>query len=179
MGYAVVGYFDKNTDNRIKMLWDGMAKEGVDDYLIKSENNPHIKFAMYEDFNLDEAKIICEDIAKNFKTIPVQFKTYSFYPNKKPFISIDVAVSSEILDLQREIRNRCDRYAKLYNFDFFDQGIWKPDCQLTIEFEQKKLSDAIQYLSNTELPFNGEIDRIGIIEFYPAKQLVSYQLAST
>ena len=115
MGYAIVGYFDENADKRIKTLWEGMAKAGVNDYLIKSENNPHIKFAMYEDLNLDEAKPLLENIAGKTKAIPVQFKTYSFYPNEKPFISIDVAVSSEILNLQKEIRNSCDRHAKLFH----------------------------------------------------------------
>jgi hypothetical protein len=176
MGYAIAGYFDKDADNRIKALWEGMARSGVDDYLINSENNPHIKFVMYEQLDLDKAKIMLAELAESLKAIPVQFKTYSFYPNKKPFLCIDIAVSFEILDLQRKIRSSCDIYAKQYNINFFEQGIWKPDCQLTIEFEREKLTNAMQYLSNTELPFEGEINRIGIIEFHPARQLISYDL---
>lgn len=178
MGYAIVGYFDKKSDERIKNLWGGMAEIGVDNYLINSDNNPHFKFIMYEDLDVKNAKILLEQIAEKQIKIPIQFKSYSFYPNNKPFINIDIAVKKEILELQKTIRNQCDRYAKPFDVDFFDSGIWKPDCQLTIEFDKQKLSKGIEYLANTQLPFNGNISRLGIIEFHPAKQIVTYELNS-
>lgn len=178
MGYAIVGYFDKKSDERIKNLWGGMAKIGVDNYLINSNNNPHFKFMMYEDLDLINAENSLEQIAEKQIELPIQFKSYSFYPNNKPFINIDIAVTEEILELQKTIRNQCDRYAKPFDVDFFDSGIWKPDCQLTIEFEKQKLSKGIEYLANTQLPFKGNICRLGIIEFHPAKQIVAYELDS-
>lgn len=36
-----------------------------------------------------------------------------------------------------------------------------------------KLYTAISYLSETVLPFNGQLEKIGVIEYYPAKQLFS------
>lgn len=176
MPYAVVGYYDKHTDERIGLLWKDMADIGVDNYLIHSDNNPHFKFVMYEDLNINKAEQILFSITKTIEKIPIQFKTYSFYPNEKPFICIDIAVNHAILDLQAKIRNECDQYAKLYDNNYFDQGIWKPDCQLTIGFEKENLKKAIDFLSNTALPINGVIERIGIIEFHPAKQLFSYKL---
>ena len=54
MGYAIVGYFDKETDEVIRELWKFLMMNGIDDYLYNSKNNPHIKFIMYENF--DEAQ---------------------------------------------------------------------------------------------------------------------------
>lgn len=176
MGYAIVGYFDEMSDTRIRVLWNGMADIGVDDYLINSKNNPHFKFAVYEYLDVDKVKMLVSDIAKSYVKIPVQFKSYSFYPGNQFFVNIDIAVSFEILDLQKRIRTECDINAKMYNVDYFNTGIWKPDCQLTIEFDKGKLPVAIEYLSNTYLPFNGMINRLGIIEFYPAIPLASYEL---
>lgn len=176
MSFAIVGYFDKKSHEKIKSLWGDMEKIGVDHYLVQSENNPHIKFAMYEDMDVKEIEQLLISIAKMNEKIGVQFKTYSFYPNEKPFVCIDVAVSQAILNLQTEIRSKCDLYAKVFPIDFFEQGIWKPDCQLTIEFEKEKLLKAVDFLSNTKLPFNGMIEKIGVIEFHPAKQLFSYEL---
>ncbi len=176
MPYAIAGYFDKYTDEKIKLLWTGLADIGVDDYLINSKNNPHVKFAMYEDIDVKKAEQAIATITKSKGKIPIQFKTYSFYPNEKPFLCIDLAVSHLILDLQADIRNSFDKLAKLYNINFFDQGIWKPDCQLTIEFEKGKLNKAIEFLSEKKLPIDGTIERIGLIEFHPAKQLFSYEL---
>jgi len=61
MGYAIVGYFDKETDEVIRELWKILMINGIGDYLYNSENNPHIKFIMYE--NLDETQGI--DTIKN------------------------------------------------------------------------------------------------------------------
>ncbi len=171
-----MGYFDKYTDEKIRLLWTGMAEIGVDNYLINTEKNPHFKFTMYEDLNVNEAEKAISSIAKIMEKIPIQFKTYSFYPNEKPFICIDMAVTHSILDLQADIRGRCDQFGKLYDINYFDQGIWKPDCQLTIGFGKEKLKKSVEFLSNTELPIDGIIERIGVIEFHPAKQLSSYEL---
>ena len=177
MPYAIVGYFDKYSDDKIRSLWKGMEETGIDDYLIHSNNNPHFKFAMYEDLNITKAEQELRSITSTTRKLPIQFKSYSFYPNEKPFLCIDIAVYPAILELQAQIRSNCDPHARLFNINYFDQGIWKPDCQLTIEFEKEKLVKAIDFLSNTVLPFSGMLDRIGIIEFHPAKQLFSYELA--
>lgn len=177
MGFAVVAYFDKDIDEKIRLLWSGMGKIGVDDYLIRSENNPHFKFVMYEDLKIDKAEQALCSISKNFKKIPIQLKTYSFYPNENPFVCIDIAVTHFILNLQTEIRNQCDQFGKLLDNNYFDQGFWKPDCQLTIGFEKEKLKNAIDFLSETKLPINGFIDRIGLLEFHPARQIFSTELS--
>ncbi len=176
MGYAIVGYFDNKSDVIVRELWKGMAEIGVDDYLYKSENNPHFKFIIYEQLDLDRVKTILESLAKNQEKIPIQFKSYSFYPNDMPFINIDIAVSTEILNLHQKIRKKVDLYSKTYGVDYFDNGIWKPDCQLTKEIPKEKLETAIKYLADRALPFSGQINRLGIIEFHPAKQIVSYEL---
>jgi len=120
MGYAIVGYFDKETDEKIRTLWKDLMISGVDDYLYHSENNPHIKFAMYEDFEEVQGIEVIKKIAQSTTSIDVIFKSYSFYPNEQPFINIDMAVSMELLGLQTEIREICDKYAKLFPIDFFE-----------------------------------------------------------
>jgi hypothetical protein len=178
MGFAIVGYFDKSTDAIIKSLWQGMADSEVCSYLINSENNPHIKFAMYNALDIKSVKNNLKLLSERIKKIKIHFKTYSFYPNDLPFICIDIAVSLPILELHTEIQNIYDESDKKEINHFFEQGIWKPDCQLTISLEKSKLIKAINYLSETKLPLNGFLERIGLIEFHPAKQLFSYNLLS-
>ena len=126
--------------------------------------------------DIDKIKEVLFSLSKTISKFPIHFKTYNFYPNEKPFISIDMAAAKQILDLQTKIRSECDRYGELFGFDVFNEGIWKPDCQLTIEISKEKLLKAIAILLDTELPFNGTLERIGVIEFHPAKQLFSFDL---
>jgi len=176
MGYAIVGYFDKETDENIRGLWKDLMIKDVDDYLYNSKNNPHIKFVMYE--NLEETQVIdiIRDIAQRTKSIDIVFKSYSFYPNEQPFLNIDMAVGMELLRLQSEIREKCDTFSKLLPVDFFDMGIWKPDCQLTREIDESKLIEAVNCLYESKLPIKGKLEKIGLIKFHPAEQIVNFDL---
>jgi len=176
MGFSIVGYFDNNSERRIKKLWQGMADIEVCNYLINSNNNPHIKFAIFNEIDknntIENINLLCKKINK----IKIHFKTYSFYPNDHPFICIDIAVSLPILNLHTEIQKITIENSQNDSREYFEQVIWKPDCQLTIPFEKVKLIKAIDYLSNTELPFDGILEKIGIIEYHPVKQLFSNNL---
>lgn len=177
MGYAVVGYFDKATDEWIRRIWKELMVNDIDDYLYNSENNPHIKFAMYD--NLKEIDIInaIEDISQTREQIDIIFKSYSFYPNDQPFFNIDMATSMPLLELQAEIRRTCDRSSTLLPIDFFDEGTWKPDCQLTREVDKKYLSNTAKCLYEKKLPIKGKLESIGLIKFHPAKQIIHFNLS--
>ncbi len=176
MGYAIVGYFDKETDEKIRGLWKDLMFKDIDDYLYHSENNPHIKFTMYEALDEEQIINIIRNIAEQTKSIDIVFKSYSFYPNEQPFFNIDMAVGMELLRLQSDIREKCDKFSKLLPIDFFDIGIWKPDCQLTREIDESKLIGAVNCLYETKLPIKGKLERIGLIKFHPAKQIANFDL---
>jgi hypothetical protein len=176
MGYAIVGYFDKTSDEKIRALWKVLADMGVDDYLINSENNPHIKFAMFNSINLLQAQNELLLLSKRLEKIKIHFKKYGMYPSDKPFITIDIADNNEILKLHMEIQNIFNQICETDGRGYFDIGIWKPDCQLTVSFDKIKLATAMDYLVDTSMPFNGKLERIGLIEYHPAKQLFTYPL---
>ena len=177
MGYAIVGYFDFISDKRIKELWKGLADIGVDDYLINSANNPHIKFAMFDSLELDSTQKELDLLSRRIQKININFKKYGIYPNDNPFITIDIADNVEIIKLHEQIQKIFNEPGNGNNKGYFVPGIWSSDCQLTVSFDKAKLATAISYLSETTLPFSGQLERIGVIEFYPAKQLISYELS--
>ena len=176
MAYAIVGYFDSISDEKIKELWRGLADIGVDDYLINSSNNPHIKFAMFESLDIETAQKELHLLSEKIRKINIHFKKYGIYPNDNPFITIDIAENIEIIKLHKEIQKIFDKFVNNHSEKYFVPGVWKPDCQLTASFDKSKLGAAVNYLSETSLPFNGQLEKIGVIEFYPAKQLFSYEL---
>lgn len=88
-----------------------------------------------------------------------------------------MAVSMELLRLQAEIREKCDKFSGLLPIDFFDMGIWKPDCQLTREIDKTQLLNTVNCLYERKLPIKGKLERIGLIKFHPAKQIVHFNLS--
>ena len=157
-------------------MWEGKASIGVCNYLINSANNPHVKFAMFDSLDVKEAEASLKLLCATHKKEAVHFKTYSFFPNENPTISIDIATSSPLIELQAIIHDSFKKFGKEDGRRYFDNGIWTPNCQLTIGIDKIKLGTAVSYLCEMRLPFDGVLERIGIIEFHPAKQLCSYML---
>lgn len=172
MGYAIVGYFDAGADNRIKEMWKLMSDQDIDNYLINSENDSHFKFDMSDEIDVSLVKRELGEIAKEYKKIDLHFKKFGFYPNKeKPFVTLDIAENNHIIELQRKIHTTFINKAIEDSRGFFSSGIWKPDIQLTVSFEKEKLPKAVEYLNKIDLPFDGKLESIGLIEFRPVKQL--------
>lgn len=176
MAFAIVGYFDKNSDDRIKSLWKLLAENNICDYLYTSQNSPHIKFSTYADLDLDNTIHTLSEFVPMHDRFDIHFKNYGFYPNKKPIIFLDTSASNHILNFQIEINETIKKFGKKFDFDYFDPGIWKPDCFLTIGIDKNKLPKAISLLGGTHLSFNGIMESIGIIEFHPAKKIIEFPL---
>ena len=169
MGYAIVGYFDQASDEKIKALWKALADIGVDNYLINSENSPHIKFAMFNSIDLPSVQNELQLLSKRLEKINIHFKKYGLYPGDKPFVTIDIADNNDILKLHMEIQNTINQLGEKDNRDVNfvlsnDMVSWQSGFQ-------------IPYLADTSMPFNVKLEKIGVIEFTPAKQLFSYPLS--
>lgn len=176
MPYAVVVYFDKNSDQIIRSIWKELADAELCSYLHESENNPHIKLGMYDQLNLELAEKILRKVSKTTKRQRVRFKNIGIYPNEKPIVFLDISATSSILELQKQVYSLFKSNPHKIRSNYFEEGIWKPDCFLTISIEQERLQKAMDVVMRLKLPFDGCIERIGIIEFHPARQLYSYSL---
>ncbi|WP_058304443.1 2'-5' RNA ligase family protein [Gorillibacterium timonense] len=176
MPFAIVGYFDPDSDKAVHALWKTFADTGVCDYLHRSDNHPHIKFAMFDSVDIEETRARLADITRQTKKLELHFKNYGLYPNERPIVFLDISATIEILNLQLAIQEVFASFGTRSAGPYFDQGIWKPDCFLTIGLEPNKLDKATRLLLESPLPFNGSLDRIGLIEFHPAKRLFDYPL---
>ncbi len=177
MSFAIVGYFDDASNVRIREMWQFMADAGIDDYLAASENDPHFKFDIFETIDMEFVKSELESIACSYNKIPLHFKKFGFYPKKdKPFITLDIAENTEVIDLQRILHTQFAYSCQEDSRGYFTPGIWKPDIQLTISFDKVKLPLAVSILNEMDLPFDGMLQSVGLIEFHPAKQLFRIEL---
>lgn len=176
MPHAVVAYFDSNSDRVIRDTWKALADAGVCDYLYRSENNPHIKLGMYDGLDVDTTREKLKSLAQATEKLKIHFKNIGVYPGEKPIVFLDVSATSELLDLQKNIQSIFSHEPSEIGATYFDPGIWKPDCFLTMSIERNKLHQAIDVVMDLPLPFDGYIEQLGIIEFHPARKIISYPL---
>jgi hypothetical protein len=178
MPHSIVAYFDNTSDQVIRDTWKALAEAGVCDYLYKSENNPHIKLGMYDNLDVDIAGKRLKLLAQSTEKQKIHFKNIGVYPGDKPIVFLDISATTGVLNLQQQIQSLFSGESHEIGATYFDPGIWKPDCFLTMSIEREKLHQAIDVAMGLPLPFDGFIERIGLIEFHPARQLISCDLST-
>jgi hypothetical protein len=176
MPHAIVAYFDTNSDQVIRNTWKALADAGVCDYLYKSENNPHIKLGMYDNLDVDIASERLKSLAQKTEKQKIHFKNIGIYPGARPIVFLDVSVTAKLLNIQQQTQSIFSGESREIGATYFDPGIWKPDCFLTMSIERERLHQAIDITMDIPLPFDGFIEQIGAIEFHPARKLFSYPL---
>jgi hypothetical protein len=182
MQYAIVGYFDERCSLKVREVWKGFAENNIDDYMHKSVNGPHCKLAIYTGLDMDSASHILNEITSENCSISIVIKNYSLYISNNHYIlSFNMASSIELLEFQQKVKIKFDKIGKPLPVDYFDRGRWQPDCPLTTSsypMKNENLPEAAEYLSSIALPINGYFDKIGIIEFHPAKKIFTVPLKS-
>jgi hypothetical protein len=179
MPFAITGYFDEICSQKIREIWKNLALNKIDDYMHKSANDPHFKLAMYDEINLETVAETLNRIASENGLISLIIKNYSFYLANNYVISLNIASTVELLNFQQNVKMKFGRIGKALSVDYFDRGKWQPDCPLTTSsfpMKKKKLKNAAEYLSTIELPISGKLEKIGIIEFHPAKKIFTVPL---
>jgi hypothetical protein len=129
---SIVGYFDEVCSLKIREIWKGFAENNIDDYMIKSVNDPHCKLAIYTGLDLDSASAILKEITSENCSISIVIKDYSFYISNSHYVlSLNMAPSLELLEFQQKVKIKFDKIGKQLPVDYFDRCKWQPDCPLT------------------------------------------------
>lgn len=171
MPYAIVGYFDHQSSLLIRDYWKKLAEANVCDYLHKSANSPHIKLGMFDEMDVDACRLSLQALSERTSAQKIHFKNIGIYPNEQPIFFLDIAASAALLTLQREIAELFKGVPKKVALEYFDPGIWKPDCFLTMAIDRSKVPCALAVLLELPLPFDGRLEALGLLEFHPARKI--------
>ena len=73
MKYAVELYFDKDTEEKIFKLAQGIANEGISKKYLEWRTRPHITIAIFNDIDIEKCDKILKEIAKDTRTFPAHY----------------------------------------------------------------------------------------------------------
>jgi 2'-5' RNA ligase len=178
MPFAVMLFFDSDLENRIKSVWHALSENGIDSYLDGSGNRPHIKLAIFEELGLGESQSRLRTWARSATPLSVEFKHFGVFPQPKPTIFLGPAVTQPVLALKQEVDAMLKDLGTYPSYDFFQPEHWIPHCLLALEVEQEKLTKGLEVVMRMPIPLAGKITEIGVIKFFPVKNLFEYALGT-
>lgn len=179
MGYAVELYFDPGSDLAVRRIWSGIADVFGLSTMLTSGGRPHVSLAVYTD-DLDCRSFPQELFAFAQSLAPFEFQLGSVgtFPTEEGVVFLAPVVTSELLALHERFHTTFSRYGGCASA-YYLPGHWVPHCTVATNLEDAEMGKVVQHCWKHFRPIQGRFQTIGLIEFRPVTELVTFKLGST
>lgn len=158
---CVIALYDTETDQKLKELQKLLVEKGF-----VGKQTPNLpNYITLGSYDISQEVFIKEKV----KMVSEQFHKFDINLSNIGLFGLDVlfvspSVNHELLDLQQ-----------YFNHDFADGLGWTAHTTLLID-DHKTILEAIPYVADNFKSFTGEIDSIGLYEFWPTRFILESKL---
>ena len=163
MAYAINVYFDAQTENLIRGVWQKLADMGVSNNMIEKGGRPHVALLVFEDCDPGEVSAKLRQFADHQQPVEFRFETLGTFCSKDGVLFLEPSFSPWVFLLYNDVR-------KLTKNDYIGlkDGCkpqrYVPHCTVAYGLDKDTLSKTVSMFSNKALPIIGRFDRIGLVE---------------
>jgi 2'-5' RNA ligase len=175
MGYAVELYFDPQTEQKIKDLRQILTVVDIPSKLGGSGDRPHISVAGFSTVDRDVLISLVQEYAYGLEQFPVQLSAIGTFPTEENVLFLSPAPTLQLISYHQEFHHLLVK-SKLVSSPYYAPGNWVPHCSVEINIPEEKLSRAIELCTRAIKPMFGQFEGIGVIEFWPIRQLATWPL---
>ena len=175
MGYAVLLYFDLQTELSVWNLRHALIEQGIPSMLDKAENRPHISLAGFSNTDCDILISLVQEYANDIEPFDVQLGSIGTFPTDENVLFLSPVPTLQLLTHHQEFHNRLAK-SKLVSSPYYVPTNWIPHCSVKMNIPDEQLQKAIEFCSKTFKPIIGQFQEIGIVEFQPIKHLAMWPL---
>ena len=175
MPYAVQLYIDSATDTTVRKLWDKIAQAGLSSYMPDSGVRPHVSIAVYDEIDRDIFQSKLRQFADAIAPFPFTLGSIGSFPTEEGVVFLAPIVTEELLAIHSRFHQAFSRYRQ-HASDYYIPGRWVPHCTVTMDLKSDEISKGVDVCRQILLPVSGKFESIGIIEFFPVKDLFGFDL---
>lgn len=180
MKYAVELYFDKDTEEKILKLAQGIANAGISKKYLEWKTRPHITIGIFNDIDIEKCDKILKEIVKDTRTFPALLSSIGVFNNTRT-VYLAPVVCDELMDLHKRV-HKAFEFCDYSGLEYYTAGQWVPHCAVMLgsEDEESALIEATRYvIENYQVIENSRYERIGFVEVaMPVKELKAHRLNS-
>jgi 2'-5' RNA ligase len=174
MPYAIELYLDKKSAEKVRSMRTKLRESGVN---IDEGTKPHVSLAIYQELNIRVFRPRLQDFSKQKGSLNVSLASIGMFTTEYPVVFLAPTVTDDLLSFHKEFHD----YFREFDgaaWDYYRPGKWVPHCTLAMNLSDEMVGKAIEITRRFSLPIRGALDRIGVLEFSPNKQLFEYEMIS-
>ena len=175
MDYAVVLYFNKETEDKIQTIISKVADSGVNSYMIDTKIPPHVTIGAFDSdyeenilidkININIHRFQCGDIF--WASIGV------FNPN---VIFLAPVLTEYILFLNKTINQELKTITRVGDRGYYLPNQWVPHTAIAIKLNQIELSKAFAVVQEEFVAFAGKVNRLALAKCNPYNEIKVWNL---
>jgi 2'-5' RNA ligase len=170
MGYAVLLYFDRKTEQRLLDLRRALSEAGVLSTLNSMGVRPHISLAGFSEVDCDSLLSLVREYANGLEPFSVQLSAIGLFPTPENVLFLSPAPTRQLLTHHQEFHRRLAR-SGLRSSPYYALENWIPHCTLEMNIPNEQFYKALEFCHTAFEPISGVFQEIGVIEYWPIKQL--------
>ena len=172
--YLISIYFDKETEDRLNLIMQRVAKVTGNQFMLNHQVPPHITVAAIETKREEELLARVESILKDLKQGEIKFVSAGTFSTKVVFVQ---PVLNEYLhQLSVILTKELEQMDETILSPYYQPFSWLPHCtigkQLSKEEMQKALFELLAYFT----PIDGYVTQIGVAKTNPHKDIKIWEL---
>jgi len=174
MAFGVSAWFDAISEQRVREIWQGLHERDVNSTLHLGPYRPHITFGIYGSLDLDGFIPAIQTELQGFDSLPFILPSIGIF-NEPLAGFFNLTVTDELLKIHGAIHKLMEEYGS-DPVRYYLPGRWNPHCTLAPDLTKEKLSSFTNYTTDLQLPIEGIINRIGVIDTPAEIELREIQL---
>ncbi|XP_044501914.1 uncharacterized protein LOC123222948 [Mangifera indica] len=177
-GYSIELYFDPALENQVLKAWNVLARRQISTQLIEIESRPHITLFSSTSVEPTRLESIIKIFASKQEPLHLSLSTIGSFCNDKNVLFLSPTPSVSLLQLQSQL---CEAIRK-EGIDLGDEyraENWIPYCSVAQEVPKTRMAEAFCVLRELKLPVSGYAMDIGLVEYFPVRELFSFGLGNT
>jgi 2'-5' RNA ligase len=157
MMYGILGFLDRETEEKIDKLRDGMKNAGIADYGMR----PHVTIATHNELEVELFKKEMEEYFMNQSAIQLFFPSIGMFLNSGTLYAAptkDPNVTDFHTSYHERFRGVIDPKS------LYAPSQWVPHCTIASHLTHEKLVEAFDYSVKHLEPFTARIESVELLE---------------
>jgi len=175
MSYAVLLYFDPQTEATIQKLMVEVSKQLGAGELLPEGFRPHLTLTGFEKPPAEGFRTSLKAFASKTPYIPIRLAAVGAFPTDQGVVYLAPSISQQLLKVHLNLYKLLDEFEIESNANFA-QGVWVPHCSVAYGLTPEHACQAIATILEANVFVAGELVAMGLTEFLPIKELCNYPL---
>jgi 2'-5' RNA ligase len=176
MAYAIRLYFDADLEAALVGVWSGLIGAGVSPTLEALGDRPHVSVAGAEALDVSSCSAMLRRLAQTRPPFAAHLAAFGLFPGNKGVVYLTPTPSEPLLEVHREVHRQLVAAGVRLYLHFRPEG-WVPHVTVAYDVPQPQVALALSWLHARFGPLAGTFDSIGLVEYYPIREIATFPLA--